>query len=76
MLHPQPHLGAIVVRERLRRDEARPPGSSRRTVFGPCANPWDIGAIAAFFALSNRLANVAGIPPNDEFYLMGRVPKG
>lgn len=36
---------------------------------------WDIGAIAAFFALSNRLANVAGVPPNDEFYLMGRVPK-
>jgi uncharacterized peroxidase-related enzyme len=36
---------------------------------------WDIGAIAAFFALSNRLANVAAIPPNDEFYLMGRVPK-
>ena len=36
---------------------------------------WDIGAIASFFALSNRLANFAGIPPNDEFYLMGRVPK-
>jgi uncharacterized peroxidase-related enzyme len=36
---------------------------------------WDIAAIASFFALSNRLANVAGIPPNDEFYLMGRVPK-
>lgn len=36
---------------------------------------WDIAAIAAFFALSNRLANFAGIRPNDEFYLMGRVPK-
>jgi len=36
---------------------------------------WDIGAIAAFFALSNRLANLAAIRPNDEFYLMGRVPK-
>jgi uncharacterized peroxidase-related enzyme len=36
---------------------------------------WDIGAIAAFFALSNRLANVTGMRPNDEFYLMGRVPK-
>jgi uncharacterized peroxidase-related enzyme len=36
---------------------------------------WDIGAIASFFALSNRLANFANIPPNDEFYLMGRVPK-
>jgi uncharacterized peroxidase-related enzyme len=36
---------------------------------------WDIGAIAAFFALSNRLANMASMRPNDEFYLMGRVPK-
>ena len=33
---------------------------------------WDIGAITAFFALSNRLANFAGIPPNDEFFTMGR----
>lgn len=33
---------------------------------------WDIGAIAAFFAQSNRLANIAAIRPNDEFYLMGR----
>ena len=36
---------------------------------------WDIGAIAAFFALSNRMANLLSMPPNDEFYLMGRVPK-
>ena len=36
---------------------------------------WDIAAIAAFFALSNRLANAASMRPNDEFYLMGRVPK-
>ncbi len=36
---------------------------------------WDIGAIASFFALSNRMANVAHIMPNDEFYLMGRLPK-
>ena len=33
---------------------------------------WDITAIASFFAMSNRLANVANIPPNDEFYAMGR----
>jgi uncharacterized peroxidase-related enzyme len=37
---------------------------------------WDIGAIAAFFALSNRMANLIGLRPNDEFYLMGRVPRG
>ncbi|HEY8553724.1 MAG TPA: peroxidase-related enzyme [Burkholderiales bacterium] len=36
---------------------------------------WDIAAIASFFALSNRLANFASIRPNDEFYLLGRVPK-
>src|SRR6478736_1409000 len=36
---------------------------------------WDIAAISAFFALSNRLANFAGMRPNDEFYLMGRLPK-
>jgi uncharacterized peroxidase-related enzyme len=36
---------------------------------------WDIGAVAAFFALSNRMANMAAMRPNDEFYLMGRVPK-
>ena len=33
---------------------------------------WDIGAIAAFFAMSNRLANLASMRPNDEFYTMGR----
>lgn len=36
---------------------------------------WDIAAIAALYALSNRMANFARIRPNDEFYLMGRVPK-
>jgi uncharacterized peroxidase-related enzyme len=36
---------------------------------------WDIGAIAAFFALSNRMANLTQMRPNDEFYLLGRVPK-
>jgi uncharacterized peroxidase-related enzyme len=36
---------------------------------------WDIAAISAFFALSNRLANFTAMRPNDEFYLMGRLPK-
>jgi uncharacterized peroxidase-related enzyme len=36
---------------------------------------WDIAAIAAFFALSNRMANVSAMRPNDEFYMMGRLPK-
>ena len=34
---------------------------------------WDIAAITAFFGLSNRMANVISMRPNDEFYLMGRV---
>jgi uncharacterized peroxidase-related enzyme len=36
---------------------------------------WDIAGITALFGLSNRMANVTGMRPNDEFYLMGRVPK-
>ena len=36
---------------------------------------WDIGAITAFFGLSNRMANLTGMRPNDEFFLMGRLPK-
>jgi uncharacterized peroxidase-related enzyme len=36
---------------------------------------WDIGAITAFFGLSNRMANLSGMRPNNEFYLMGRVPR-
>ena len=36
---------------------------------------WDIAAITAFFGLSNRMANFAGMQPNPEFFLMGRVPR-
>ena len=36
---------------------------------------WDIAAITAFFGLSNRMASFAGMQPNTEFYLMGRVPR-
>jgi len=38
-------------------------------------NAWDIGAITALFGLSNRMANMTSMRPNDEFYLMGRVPR-
>ena len=37
---------------------------------------WDIAAIAAMFAMSNRLANAFSIRPNDEFYTMGRESRG
>ena len=36
---------------------------------------WDIAAITAFFGLSNRMANVSGMMPNAEFYLLGRQPR-
>lgn len=36
---------------------------------------WDIAAITAFFGMSNRIANSFSMRPNDEFYLMGRVPR-
>ena len=36
---------------------------------------WDVGAIAAFFALSNRMANFTDMRPNDEFYMLGRAPR-
>lgn len=35
---------------------------------------WDIVAIAAFFGMSNRLANAMSMRPNDEFYSLGRAP--
>ena len=36
---------------------------------------WDIGAISAFFGLSNRIVNMSSMRTNEEFYLMGRVPR-
>jgi alkylhydroperoxidase family enzyme len=36
---------------------------------------WDIGAITALFALSNRLAHLTDLQPNPEFHLLGRLPK-
>ena len=36
---------------------------------------WDIGAIAAFFALSNRMAHLVEMTPNEEFYSLGRTTR-
>ena len=36
---------------------------------------WDIAAVSAFFGMSNRMANFMSMRPNDEFYLLGRLPK-
>jgi uncharacterized peroxidase-related enzyme len=37
---------------------------------------WDVGAITALFALSNRMAHLTALRPNPEFFLMGRLPRG
>jgi uncharacterized peroxidase-related enzyme len=50
-------------------DELRAHGFSEEDI-------WDIGAIAAFFALSNRMAALIDMRPNDEFYLLGRTLRG
>jgi len=36
---------------------------------------WDVGSVTALFALSNRMAHLMALRPNEEFYLMGRIPK-
>jgi uncharacterized peroxidase-related enzyme len=36
---------------------------------------WDIAPITAFFAMSNRMAHVMRLVPNEEFFLMGRLPR-
>lgn len=54
-------------------DDAR---QERLEAFGfSLGDIWDIGAIAALFGLSNRLVSMARTPPNDEFYLLGRIPR-
>jgi uncharacterized peroxidase-related enzyme len=49
-------------------DDARAAGLTDEEV-------WDVGAITALFALSNRIAHLTALRPNDEFYLMGRLPR-
>lgn len=49
-------------------DDARQAGLSEDEI-------WDIGAITALFAMSNRLAHLTALRPNPEFFLMGRLPR-
>lgn len=49
-------------------DDARLAGLSEDEI-------WNVGAIAALFAMSNRLAHLMDLRPNPEFYLMGRTPR-
>jgi uncharacterized peroxidase-related enzyme len=47
-------------------DDARLAGLSDEEI-------WDVGAITALFAMSNRLAHLTALRPNPEFFLMGRL---
>ena len=49
-------------------DDARLAGLSEDEI-------WDVGAITALFAMSNRLAHLTDLRPNPEFFLMGRLPR-
>jgi uncharacterized peroxidase-related enzyme len=49
-------------------DEARAAGLTDEEI-------WDVGAITALFAMSNRLAHLTALRPNPEFFLMGRLPR-
>jgi uncharacterized peroxidase-related enzyme len=49
-------------------DEARAAGLTEDEI-------WDVGAITALFALSNRMAHLTALSPNPEFFLMGRLPR-
>jgi uncharacterized peroxidase-related enzyme len=49
-------------------DDARVAGLSEDEI-------WDVGAITALFALSNRMAHLTALRPNPEFFLMGRLPR-
>jgi uncharacterized peroxidase-related enzyme len=49
-------------------DEARAAGLTDDEI-------WDVGAITALFAMSNRLAHLTALRPNPEFFVMGRLPR-
>lgn len=49
-------------------DDARLAGLSEDEI-------WDVGAITALFAMSNRLAHLTALRPNPEFFMMGRLPR-
>ncbi|HVL82947.1 MAG TPA: peroxidase-related enzyme [Pseudonocardia sp.] len=49
-------------------DDARAAGLSDDEI-------WDVGAVTALFAMSNRIAHLTALRPNPEFFLMGRLPR-
>ena len=61
--------------ERIARWSATPTSRRCASTASRDDDAWDIAGIAALFGLSNRIANVSSMRPNDEFYLMGRVPR-
>jgi uncharacterized peroxidase-related enzyme len=63
---------ALKVNDRAQEVDDADRGALRQAGFDEEAI-WDIAAIAAFFGMSNRLANVTSLRPNDEFFAMGRA---
>ena len=74
-----PRMHAVLdVAVRLATDPAAVTGEDQERLRGHGLTEddvWDVGAIVSLFALSNRLAHWAAIPPNPEFFLMGRLPR-
>ena len=65
---------AVKVSQRAQEIEEADYAALRAQGFGD-EDIWDIASISAFFAMSNRIANAFTMRPNDEFFLMGRVPR-
>ena len=65
---------AVKVSQRAQEVEEADYAALRAHGFGD-EDVWDIASISAFFAMSNRIANAFTMRPNDEFFLMGRVPR-
>lgn len=65
---------AVKVSQRAQEVEEADYATLRAQGFGD-EDIWDIASISAFFAMSNRIANAFTMRPNDEFHLMGRLPR-
>jgi uncharacterized peroxidase-related enzyme len=65
---------AVKVSQRAQEVEEADYAALRSHGFGD-EDIWDIASISAFFAMSNRIANAFTMRPNDEFHLMGRLPR-
>ena len=66
---------ALVLAHRARPRSPTPSWTTPATAGLTDDEIWDVGAITALFAMSNRLAHLTALRPNPEFFLMGRTPR-